>query len=86
MLQAYDYGDSVENSKWENDSKGYSIMLVLFSTGITGRIKKSAEICPPWPHQGTVHLKNRLNLATLLKASALFVVLISIVSYITIEL
>ena len=40
MFQAYDYGDSVENSKWENDSKGYSIMLVLFSTGIYRRNKK----------------------------------------------
>ena len=79
--------DSVEKSKWENDSKVYSIMLVLsFLVLVFTGIKKSAEICPPWPHQGTVHLKNRLNLATLLKASALFVVLISITSYITIKL
>ena len=86
MLQAYDYGDSVENSKWENNSQVtpscWSCLVLVF----TGGIKKSAEICPPWPHQGTVHLKNRLNLATLLKASALFVVLISITSYITIKL
>ena len=34
MLQVYDYGgfDSAMNTKWEDDSKAYSIMIPFFST------------------------------------------------------